>query len=64
MVYQIAEQETFELSIRVMESCGTDHCKQEGGAVCSGGVRTARASVAQLTLCITLLLFLWALKSK
>ena len=39
-VFQIAERETFELSVRAFESCGPDYCSQEAG-VCSSGARTA-----------------------
>lgn len=44
-VFQIAERERFELSVKVYESCGAEFCKQEGGSelVCSsGGERTAQ----------------------
>jgi hypothetical protein len=58
LVLQIAEQETFELSVRAVETCGADYCKQ-GGVICSGRVRTLRPSVAvaYLTLFITLMFF-------
>lgn len=46
-VFQIAEQETFELSARVFESCGPDYCSHKAGElVCSGGVRTLGLSMA------------------
>lgn len=60
-VFQIDEQENFELSVRAFESCGPEYCKQEvkdGELVCSGGMRTLGYSMAYLTLHFTWTLFL------
>lgn len=62
-VYQITEQENFELSVRAFESCGPGYCRQEvsNELVCSGGVRTIwLPPKADVLLHITLLL-MWAI---
>lgn len=57
-VYQITEQENFDLSVRAYESCGPGYCREE--LVCSGGMRTVWSQQAYATLHVTLFI-LWAI---
>ena len=55
-VYQVVEKDQFDLSVRMIETCGADFCKEERDLVCSGNVH----SVYQLTIALKLIFFsLW-----
>ena len=62
-VYQISEQENFELSVKAFESCGAGFCERTGDEgeegrelVCSSGIQTAAAWPFLVTVYWTLLL--------
>ena len=60
-VYQITEQENFELSVQALEGCGPGYCLQQPeDRTCSGGVWSVYqlAYTLQISLLLSLLLLL------
>lgn len=64
-VYQIMEQDNFELSVRAFESCGPEYCMLgelpgDGELLCSGSIQSELHLAYTVQLLVTLV-FLWTL---